>query len=306
MKNTIVIIGAGNMGSAFAHGLISSFPEIDLRICDKHEDKMTALDQALQQACHGEPRRTMACAALSQFDASSRLSTGSAHCDNAVSNHKLPTYFSDPKEALREANIVLLAVKPQSAQELLTPLSKVLQGKLIISIMAGISIEKLQGWTGTKAIVRAMPNLPAKVGLGLTGWIASEEVTKDQRIFVAKLFSSVGKEIELTDESMMDALTALSGSGPAYFFLLSELLAAKAETEGFTKEQASLLVSQTLIGSSELLKQSAKSPAEWRAAVTSKGGTTAAALQSFQDADLELIVSDAVDAAITRSRELNK
>lgn len=214
--------------------------------------------------------------------------------------------FADASEAIGSTDAVLLAVKPQSAGELLKSLAPALERTLVLSIMAGITIQKIGEWTGSVRIIRAMPNLPAKVGLGLTGWIASKECSNADRDFAGKLFASVGEQMELKDERMMDALTALSGSGPAYFFLLAELLAAKAEREGFTKEQASMLAKQTFVGSAMLLHQDARGPLEWRTAVTSKGGTTEAALQSFQGNDLERIVSGAIDAAIARSRELNR
>ncbi len=214
--------------------------------------------------------------------------------------------YTDPAKAIKDAEVVLLAVKPQSAQELLAPLCRDFDGRLVISVMAGITLASLQKMTRCPSIIRAMPNLPAKVGRGLTGWVAGPKVPDRQREFARELFLSVGQEIELEKESMLDALTPLSGSGPAYFYLLAELLAAKAIKEGFTDVQAGLLARETLIGSARLLEAGMETPARLRAAVTSKAGVTEAALRAMTDRNLSAIVDEAIDKAILRSRELNQ
>ena len=214
--------------------------------------------------------------------------------------------YTDPAKAILDADVVLLAVKPQSAQELLAPIARDLSDRLVISIMAGISLTSLKKMTRSQTVIRAMPNLPARVGRGLTGWIASDAVSPKQKALARELFLAVGQEIELENEALMDSLTPLSGSGPAYFYLLAELLTAKAVKEGFTPDQAALIARETLIGSAHLLEADAGTPATLRAAVSSKGGTTEAAIRSLTENHLEKIFSDAIDKGIARSRELNR
>ena len=172
--------------------------------------------------------------------------------------------------------------------------------------MAGISIKTLKKLTGSKRIVRAMPNLPATIGLGCTGWCATASVTKADRTFVEKIFGAVGTHMELTEESKLDAVTAISGSGPAYFFLLAELLGMKALEEGFTPQQAAVLARATLIGSGVLAANDKRTLTALREAVTSKGGTTEAALASFSANQLDTLIKEAVNAAIARSSSLNQ
>ncbi len=214
--------------------------------------------------------------------------------------------YTDPAKAIIDTDVVLLAVKPQSAQELLAPLSRDLTDRLVISIMAGIGLASLQKMTRSATVIRAMPNLPARVGRGLTGWIASPGVTPKQRAFARELFLAVGQEIELENEALMDSLTPLSGSGPAYFYLLAELLAAKALKEGFTETQAALIARETLVGSALLLDSGAETPSHLSVAVASKGGTTEAALRSLEEDNVPTLFSNAIDNAIARSRELNR
>lgn len=213
--------------------------------------------------------------------------------------------YTDPAKAIAGAGIVLLAVKPQSATELLASLSGGLAGRIVISVMAGVSLDSLRSMTRCAAVIRAMPNLPARVGRGLTGWIASSDVTAKQRALARELFLAIGREIEVDDEAMMDAITALSGSGPAYFCLIAELLAEKAIHEGFTEAQAALIARETLIGSAMLLDSGAETPTHLSTAVASKGGTTEAALRALGESGLDAIFFDAIDRAIARSRELN-
>lgn len=255
----IAIIGMGNMGQAFASGLLKSFDAQSIVACDKHPEK------------------------LKNF-------TG--------------TTTDSAERATEGASAVLLSVKPQSAAELLKELN--LKDKLVISIMAGITLESLEKMTGSTKIVRAMPNLPASLGEGMTGWIATNDVTKSERELAEKMFSSVGKHIELKDESLLNVVTAVSGSGPAYVFLLCELLEKGAREMGLNETEARLLAQQTIIGSAELLSLKTRSAGEWRAAVTSKGGTTAAAIASLSNDNLEQIFLNALKAAQKRASELNQ
>lgn len=213
--------------------------------------------------------------------------------------------FTDPAEAIENADTVFLAVKPQSAKELLSALSPALSDRLVISIMAGITLSSLQKMTRSPTVIRAMPNLGAQVKRGLTGWVASEETPAKDRAFAKELFYSVGEEIELEREELLDALTSLSGSGPAYFFLLAELLAAKAVKEGFSPAEAAVIAKETMIGSARLLESDARTPEEWRLAVTSRGGITEAALRTLKERKIDEIFFDAIDRGIVRSQGLN-
>ena len=202
---------------------------------------------------------------------------------------------SDLAAVLPDADIIIFAVKPQDFQNIKIDLSE----KLVISIMAGISIGKVKAQTSATQVVRSMPNLPLQVQAGLTGWFATPEVEKD---IVSQIFQAFGQEIEVENESDLDKITALSGSGPAYFFYLTELLQSKAEALGFTSDQAKTIANQTFIGAAKLLKSSDKTAKEFREAVTSKGGTTEAALNTL---DIQENFNAAIDAAQQKSKELN-
>ncbi len=210
------------------------------------------------------------------------------------------TYTTNLDEMINRVEIIILAIKPQTFKEIKLDLSS----KFVISIMAGISLSNLQQ-TGSDKVIRSMPNLPIQVGEGTVGWIASKLVTEEEKIFVQQIFQTMGQEIELEDENMINTITALSGTGPAYFFYLTELLAKVATDMGLSKDHATALSKNTLIGSAKLLADSSKTPEDWRKAVTSKGGTTAAAMAYFEDNNFVGIFTGAVKAAKKRSEELN-
>ncbi|MFH0820800.1 MAG: pyrroline-5-carboxylate reductase [Candidatus Peregrinibacteria bacterium] len=212
----------------------------------------------------------------------------------------------NPNKAIASADIVILAVKPQSFDELANSINMKLNGKLIISIMAGVTIKKISEKLGAKKIIRSMPNLGIQVKTGVIGWIASPKVTKEERRKVHGLFSTMGQSIEVKKESLLNAITALSGSGPAYFFYLTELLEEKAKSFGFSTNEARIIAETTLIGSSKLLEVGKKNAAEWRTAVTSKKGTTEAALSHLKTHHFDQIFLDAIEAAKKRSEELNQ
>ncbi len=202
-------------------------------------------------------------------------------------------------EKLIESDCYILAMKPQDFVEFDTG------EKLVISIMAGVSIKRIQGKCGTKKIVRAMPNLPLKVGKALTGWIASDEVSEDEKQFAKKIFESFGEEIELDNEDKVNAITALSGSGPAYFYLLTEFIKKAAVEMGFCQEDAEKIAKRTIVGSAELLEKSGLSAEELRKKITSKGGTTEAAIKYLEENGIEETVKGAITAAQKRAEELN-
>lgn len=200
-----------------------------------------------------------------------------------------------------KGDIVIFAVKPQDFEACIQGLSIDLSEKLIVSIMAGVSMEKIQKLTGAKQVVRSMPNLPLTVGQGLTGWVASKGAPKK---IVQELFANFGEAMEVKNESDIDAFTALAGSGPAYFFWLAELMEIQARELGFSEKDAQLIASQTFVGAAETLAQNELSPAQWREAVTSKGGTTHAALTTMADKKLDHAFVSGIEAAIKRSKEL--
>lgn len=220
-----------------------------------------------------------------------------------ISNKNICT---DVNVMLEQVDTVILAVKPQSFFDLINSLKTSLKDKFIISIMAGISIEKLQKMTGASKIVRAMPNLPIQVEKGVIGWTATKEITPTDKGFIHRIFSTLGNDIELKDESKIDAVTALSGSGPAYFFYLSEMISKKAQQLGFSREEARKIAERTFVGCATLLDQGNKTTREWRKAVTSKGGTTEAALKHLGKMKVDKHFYKAIDEAIKRSKELNQ
>lgn len=211
------------------------------------------------------------------------------------------------KAMLPECDIVILAIKPQSLDALTKSIDHNLKDKLVISIMAGISIGHLMEKTNADKIVRAMPNLPVEIEKGLIGWTATKKVTPQEKELVKIIFQPLGEQIELKDESKIDFITALSGSGPAYFFYLAELLAQKAKKVGFTNKEAMLIAEQTLIGSACLIvKNKSLSITEWREAVTSKGGTTEAAINFLKNSEFPKLFEQAVEEAVVRAKELNQ
>jgi pyrroline-5-carboxylate reductase len=209
--------------------------------------------------------------------------------------------------AAEHAQVVILAVKPQDLQAVVTDLAPQLrtQCPLIISVAAGIPIAAISRWlNGQQRIVRTMPNRPALLGCGVTALFAPAAVNDADRSLAGSLLSTVGAVVWLASETQLDAVTAVSGSGPAYFFLLIELLETAAREQGLPADIARTLSIETAYGAGCLARQREFAPAELRAQVTSRGGTTEAALREFETADLGGIVSRAVAAATRRAAEL--
>jgi len=214
---------------------------------------------------------------------------------------------ADNAAAVERASIVVVAVKPQVAGAVLTPLQPVFQRSrpLVISIAAGIRLAALETWCGADVpVVRAMPNRPALVGAGATGLFAPASVSSAQREVAERVMQAVGEVIWVTAEDDLDVVTALSGSGPAYFFLLAELLTQGAIDLGLEPSAARRLAIATLHGAGQLAHAGDGDLARMRAEVTSKGGTTEAAVKAFEAADLRGIVARALEAATRRGREL--
>jgi pyrroline-5-carboxylate reductase len=267
LNGTLGLLGCGNMGSAILRGLI--------------ETGSMAPGQA--RVFDPDPRR-----------------------QEEVKGFGVPCVDA-PTELARDCDMLLLAVKPQMMEEALQALGPIDPARtLVISIAAGISIGFIQSRLGNGTrVVRVMPNTPALVRAGAAGIAPSANCTPDDARQVRAIFESVGI-VEEVSESDMDVVTALSGSGPAYFFYLVECLAEAAEKHGLSTEQARRLAGHTLLGAGRLLAESGEPASTLREKVTSKGGTTAAALDAFRGNGFAGTVQAAVDAAAARSKELGR
>jgi pyrroline-5-carboxylate reductase len=214
---------------------------------------------------------------------------------------------ADNAVAIDGAAVVVLAVKPQDAGAVLTPLAPLFQRHrpVLVSVCAGLRVATLESWCGGNLpVVRSMPNRPALVGAGATGLFAGAGVGPTHRAKAAAIMGAVGEVVWVPTEDMLDVVTALSGSGPAYFFLLAELMMQAAIDLGLDADAARRLAVATLHGAGSLAHSGDGDLARMRAEVTSKGGTTEAALKVMNAADLRGIVARALDAATRRGREM--
>jgi pyrroline-5-carboxylate reductase len=267
-KMKILVIGAGNMGLTYAQGMSKSklLKKKNIMILDNSEEKLEELNE------------------ISHFDA-----------------------FKELEDCVPKADIIFIAVKPYHAENLfkkLKPYTK--PGQVLVSIMAGINIDSIKKYSGLVKIVRAMPNLPAQIGKGLTSYVSSPEISRIEKLTIESLLDTTGKSMEVTSEKFIDASTGISGSGPAYVFYFMQSMMEAALTMGFSKNDSSVLVSQTFTGAIELFNQSNLSPNSWIKKVASKGGTTRAALDSMEDNNVNGLIKDAAFAAFNRAVELDK
>lgn len=210
--------------------------------------------------------------------------------------------------AATDRQVWLLAVKPQVMRDVCESLAELAQWQrpLVVSIAAGITTGQLKRWLGNDtAVVRTMPNTPALLGAGVTGLFATAEVGVDGRERAANLLASAGKTVWIDDEATMDAVTATSGSGPAYIFLLAEAMETAAIAEGLPADAARTLVLETVLGAARMLTESGEDPAELRRRVTSPGGTTQAAVETFEAGGFRALVAQAIRNAAERGRELS-
>ncbi len=205
------------------------------------------------------------------------------------------------------ADAILLAVKPQSKDGLFGIMKAIVQeNQLIISVMAGVKIETIQNALGLKKVVRAMPNLPAQVGLGMTTYYAGNEISEQDISLVGQLLASTGESVQIAEEDDINTSTAISGSGPAYIFYFIQGMLDGASHFGYDDKTAKKLVVKTFEGAVELFKRNDLSPEEWMSRVASKGGTTQAALDSFDDNNIREGIKDGLMAAYDRAIELSK
>lgn len=201
--------------------------------------------------------------------------------------------------------VLMLAVKPQQMREALKPLIGQLRDQLVISIAAGIRVADIARWLGGHGrIVRTMPNTPALIGAGITGLYAAPDVDAEQRQLADTILAAVGSTLWVENESQVDAVTAISGSGPAYVFYFIEALESAALELGFDLPSARKLALETTLGAARLAARSNDAPAILRERVTSKGGTTEAALRSLENDAVRAAVARAAQAAAARGREL--
>ena len=227
-------------------------------------------------------------------------------CCNAARNLGA-SIAADNRQAAEQAEVIILCVKPDVVAGLVAEEKATLRGKLTISVAAGVTTGTLLASLGADAaLVRCMPNTPALVNAGMTALFATPGVMQPQKALAEGILAAVGDTLWVDQEDALDAVTAVSGSGPAYFFLMMEAMIDAAEAEGLDAKTAKHLVLQTALGASTMARFSPDSPSRLRTRVTSPGGTTQAALEKFRELNLPEIVKAAVHAAKVRSEELSK
>ena len=275
-KLTFAFIGAGNMSGAILGGMVNSgFPANKIIATNRSEQKQQTLNE--------------------QFGVVTNLSN---------------------LDAINAADVVVLGVKPQMMKTMLQELVE--QGanfsnKLVITVAAGLRVDSYKDILGHIRIIRAMPNTPSLVGQGVTGLFSGTEldlfgkdIIESDANIASAIFAQVGQVVTVQQESGIDYITAVSGSGPAYFFLFMELMSEKAESFGFTKEQAQNIVMQTGLGAATMANESQHDFSQLRKNVTSPGGSTEAAIKHFQSQSLDKLVTGALDAAVNRTQEMSK
>ncbi|MEO7017185.1 MAG: pyrroline-5-carboxylate reductase [Leifsonia sp.] len=269
---TIALLGAGSMGRAILTGLVA--PGVTV------SGGIRVTNRSAARAAELEPLHGVTAYATEKDAAANRL-------------------------AVDGAEIVLVAVKPAMVPDLLREISASLTpGAIVVSVAAGVTIATFESLLPeTVSVVRSMPNTPAIVRKAVTGISGGTRTEPEDLALVRSLFETVGEVVEVP-ESKLDALSTISGSGPAYVFYLIEQLTQAAMGKGFTSEQAAQLVNGTFLGAAELLVSSGENPAELRRRVTSPGGTTERAVAVLESADLAAVFARATDAALARAREL--
>lgn len=215
--------------------------------------------------------------------------------------------YRDLEDCVPEADVIFIAVKPYHAEKLFFRINPLVRpDQILISIMAGVTIQSIKDLTGLTKIVRAMPNLPAAIGKGLTSYVASPEVSRIELLTIESLLDTTGKSVLVSDENFINASTGISGSGPAYVFYFMQSMMDAALQMGFSENVSEILVSQTFTGAVELFNQNSLSPNSWMKKVASKGGTTQAALDSMDDNNVGELIKEAAFAAFDRAVEMGK
>jgi len=264
----ILILGSGNMGMTYAQSFLRS------RIVTS--DNLMILCRNYEKANH-------------------------------LSQHHEGRFFSDPRLCVPEADLLIFAVKPQDSSTLFGQIRELTEsGQVFLSIMAGVKLNTIATALGGEKVIRAMPNLPAQIGAGVTAFTSTDPVTRIELVMVQNLLNTTGKTIYVEKEEMIDAATAISGSGPAYVYYFMNAMISAARQMGFSDSEAELLVSQTFTGAVGLYNNSNFSCNEWIKRVASKGGTTEAALKVFQETTLFDDIIAGADAAFQRAKELGQ
>ncbi len=210
-------------------------------------------------------------------------------------------------EFISKADIIILAVKPQDFSKLAVEIKPFIkQQQLILSIMAGIKISSISNLLNANKIIRSMPNLPAQIGMGITVFTASNDLDKKELFIIQNLINTTGKSVYVDNEILVDAATAISGSGPAYVYYFMQAMISSAVKMGFTLSQAELLVNQTFMGAVHLHNQSEFTCEEWIEKVASKGGTTEAALGIFKQGNVNQNIERALFEANKKAKELGR
>lgn len=212
-----------------------------------------------------------------------------------------------PSEKIADFDIVILAVKPQDFSVLALAIKPFLkEDQIIFSVMAGITLKSLEQQLSCSKVVRCMPNIPTQIGMGMTVFTASANVDRKELFIIQNLINTTGKSVYVENENLIDAATAISGSGPAYVFYFMQSMIKAAVDLGFNESEAELLVNQTFMGSVAIQNSYSLSNEEWIKKVASKGGTTESALKVFEKQSLENGIVEAVKAANNRALELGK
>ena len=264
----ILIIGGGNMGLTYAQSFLRS------HITNKED--MMILEKSPEKA-------------------------------KELSKKDIGTVYGSPAHCMPAADLIIFAVKPQDAAVLFQSLKPFIgPQQVFLSIMAGVKIESICKALGVKKVIRAMPNLPAQIGMGMTAFTSSDEVTRIELVMVQNLINTTGKTVYVENENAIDAATAISGSGPAYVWFFMNAMMEAASNMGFNASESELLVSQTFRGAIELFNKSNFSCEEWIEKVCSKGGTTEAAMNSYKENALNEDIIAGASAALQRAIELGK
>lgn len=263
----VLVIGAGNMGIPLAHSISKSGKATEkVAIYDRNADKIQKINE-----------------------------------------EGLLEGYTDLKSILPKAEVVFLAIKPHDSAGFFKDVRNGLQeNQILVSIMAGVTLSRLTDYSGLTKIIRMMPNLPAKIGEGISTFVRTEAVGEEELQLISDLLQFSGELMEVESEKLVDASTSISGTGPAYVFYFMKCLMESAMNLGFSKSQAEKLVSQTFKGSISLFFASNHSPETWIQRVASKGGTTEAALKYLKDERVNDHIIEAARQAFLRSEELGK
>ncbi len=220
-------------------------------------------------------------------------------------SYEIGQVYGNPGEYIRQMDLIVLAVKPQDVNIVFDSIKDYMDPQqLVLSIMAGVTIHTISQGLNAQKVIRAMPNLPAQIGSGMTVYTSSDDVTRVELVTVQNLLAASGKTIYVEREEMLNAATAVSGSGPAYVFYFMQSLIESAKDMGFTQSEAELLTYQTFKGAVDLFNKHDFSCEEWIKKVSSKGGTTEAAIKGFNTKEVQRGFKEGVQAALRRAEEL--